>query len=1346
MGCRNRTGKSSTSFLSKSKFGKCSQSRCFDLQGERTSDNILQRDELADLGEKVQVLVDHGLMCRLKPCDVVRLLDVLASHIRLAEGVCIQEDESEKSERAQIIVKALDAMTISLRIMGAADMPKEVYREESIDKLVDLMKHHMIHNVFVFVDASYYQIHRDLQSAPESPEIGHQKSSAQSSLQWKSSAISQKRKGSSLAGRKHQVPKVVGTVSDMLSRILGQLAHLLFVVHLPDATILQLTNLAISALPVVGIDLIQTKAVDVVVSAFKQYPEHRSLVLDSLLVILLKLPAVGRHLRRYMLPHDDSKSIQVISALLMKSIQSSVTFDGGYSHSANSDALAVVTRDIDVSGYADAFRWSHYFWKELLKGWHSAKTQEIDIKGLMQNLLTDLLTTLSLPEWPIASLILLSLSAQLLSSYGINSSEIKVRELALDFIGQVAARIKEDTLACENDSLWLELFQHDGKGLDEVHVSSLILAFETANQDAAEARSNVEASSLQMTETRGVDILVLEAMLSRYVHNIGMRHRTVVQSEPQPLSFFLALLSREAERRGVGFRSGFSGPGGDRAIYKQLSEILNNHTGCSANDSLNDVVLLPRSVAIRLCRKLQQQQPLARQLHILVERLLGALEDSAITVRAAAVRAVAGVVDADPRILSWDSVRVAVERRMSDHGTMVRSAIMDLLGKHVVEDPSIAEKYYPSIVERISDVGVSVRKRVINILYDCLQASPNFRHRNEALRSLAFRILDDDLGIQELVVRIFRELWFSQLPTPRETAENSINPITERAEQLVEVLWEVYTGVSRTGLARLPLLPTFPIVAILRQVVFSNDDENLHPVSTTVEHRSGFKANENVSMARRLCKAILDGMLEKEECDIEDCDPLPTAKNNIGERNNGFGPSYFPRAVRYALGLHVFCATDPQLCVMDENPLAFATALQPYIKRHENTTSNALQLQCCISVLDAVVKEVGCLSLASAIEMEKDLRFLLLRNTFHGVLYYAVRCICSIAETLNDSNIASGALQISRRFVKLLGELCEKEVLTAGDRAHVSRSLFVLGHLARFGADTLEASAEEAVSPANLLRFFRHFLQRSSTLEFDLKRGALQACGFLFVSRPHLMLDFKGGFGKGSMDGIMRAALSSGAERNLKEQALMNLDEYLREEEIRTLLQMSDDSSALVNAANQGTNRTSASIVGTGGAISRARRRRHADAKRATSSENGARQGQSFQAVNGENDNSLTNGVAQRYWYAVLELCADHEPTVRLKALHLAEVVLRQGLVHPMSCFPPLIALQADPVPTVRKLAMRLLRRQQNKYPDFFEHQLSAGLELLFEFCKRLQSAARRATKERQRGALTDFEVSLSQI
>jgi hypothetical protein len=46
----------------------------------------------------------------------------------------------------------------------------------------------------------------------------------------------------------------------------------LYVVHLPDATVLQLTNLGISALLVDDVDLIQAKAVDMVVAAFKQYP------------------------------------------------------------------------------------------------------------------------------------------------------------------------------------------------------------------------------------------------------------------------------------------------------------------------------------------------------------------------------------------------------------------------------------------------------------------------------------------------------------------------------------------------------------------------------------------------------------------------------------------------------------------------------------------------------------------------------------------------------------------------------------------------------------------------------------------------------------------------------------------------------------------------------------------------------------------------------------------------------------------------------------------------------------------------------------------------------------------
>jgi len=1326
-----------------------------DQQGAVPGDHVLQRRELNRLGARVKVLVHQGLMYKVKSSETVRLLNVLGDQMGLANGVEIDEGDDESSERVQDTMMALDVVSISLLILGADNMPKEVYRAESIDQMVDLIKYHMIHNVFVFFDASYHQIHRGAKEARLDEDNHHQKIHVQINKRRKSTASS-KRRNIDSATKKSTVPKVIQSVHAMLSGMLTQLAKIIFLVSLPNATVLQMINIGISALVVEDIDLIQVKGVDVVAAAFKQYPEHRSLVVDHILLTLLKLPPTGRSLRRYMFADDDSQSIQVLTAMLMKCVQASVTFPDNVPPAAGDTGGAV--QDSETMGYGPAFCWSHYFWKELLKGWQSAKVQEIDIKGLMQNLVTDVLVTLNMPEWPVASLMLLTLCAQLLSSHGINCSEIKLRELALDFIGQVAARIKGDMLACEHETLWLSLSLRDRPDCDSSEMSQVTSSAELAHKDAVEARTKRDASdseAVQAIDDNGMDMLVLEAMLLRYLYQTRGQSRFPSQTEPTAVTFIIAQLAREAERRGMGFRSGTSGPGGDRLIYQKLRGGLAAHSESSFSGPLHDGVTLPRTFAIRLNRMLQQRQPLSRQLDILFRRLLGALEDSAITVRAAAVRAIGCVVDADTCVLGWEHVQSALEQRMTDNGTLVRSAIIDLLGKHVVQNFDVAGQYYATIVERISDVGVGVRKRVINVLHDCLRTSPNFAHGIGALRCLAFRILDDDIGIQELIVHIFRDMWFSRVPMQerleREMDGKFMDPVAERAEQLVEVLWEVYCGVSRTGLAKLPLLPTFPIVAILRRVLFPA--EEVATLAPVLDEGGGlYGSKEMIAMAGQLCNAILNGLLLQEECDSRDTAisvALTSGRGTGMGGSGGCGISSFPRTVRYALGLHVFCATDPQLCVDDDNPMSFATALQPYIKRCENNSANSMQLQCCISVVDAVVKEVGCLAPAAAMEIEKDLRYLLLRNTYHGVLYYASRCICSIADTGSNPGVASGALQICRRFVKLLNEVSAERELSIGERAHVSRALFVLGHLARFGAGILEASEEEAVSPPILLHQFRSFLQRTNRHEFDLKKCALQACGFLFVSRPQLMLSTKGGFGKGSMDGIMRAALSPSAERGLKEQALLNVDEYLREEEARTRMQTADDSSdALANGGNPGLDLVGPMIAGTGGALARAKRRRRAKASNeAVGGKGDNGKSDNFQNINGEHDNSLANGVAQRYWSDVVGLCTDPEPSVRLKALQLADVVLRQGLVHPMSCFPPLIALQADPIPNVRKLALRLLRQQHGKYRDFFDHQLGVGLELLFDFCKRLESAAHRAMEERQRiGANTNVPVSTRQL
>lgn len=54
--------------------------------------------------------------------------------------------------------------------------------------------------------------------------------------------------------------------------------------------------------------------------------------------------------------------------------------------------------------------------------------------------------------------------------------------------------------------------------------------------------------------------------------------------------------------------------------------------------------------------------------------------------------------------------------------------------------------------------------------------------------------------------------------------------------------------------------------------------------------------------------------------------------------------------------------------------------------------------------------------------------------------------------------------------------------------------------------------------------------------------------------------------------------------------------------------------------------------------------------------------------------------------------------------LQIVEIVLRQGLVHPITCVPHLIALETDPVEGNSKLAHHLLMNMNEKYDDSTSH------------------------------------------
>jgi cohesin loading factor subunit SCC2 len=198
----------------------------------------------------------------------------------------------------------------------------------------------------------------------------------------------------------------------------------------------------------------------------------------------------------------------------------------------------------------------------------------------------------------------------------------------------------------------------------------------------------------------------------------------------------------------------------------------------------------------------------------------------------------------------------------------------------------------------------------------------------------------------------------------------------------------------------------------------------------------------------------------------------------------------------------------------------------------------------------------------------------------------------------------------------------------------------------------------------NLLQ--RRYLLRD---DFNLKVRALQTLGYILIAKPEFMLQ------KEIMN-LIEATLSSGVDHRLKIQGLQNLYEYLR------------DAESQLTAESTGKPPVQSAING----------------------------GSEVPVAAGAGDTNICGGIIQLYWSSILERCMDTNDQVRQSALKIVEVVLRQGLVHPITCVPHLIALEMDPLEGNSKLAHHLLMNMHEKYPSFFESRLGDGLQMSFIF------------------------------
>merc|ERR1711966_112856 len=100
-------------------------------------------------------------------------------------------------------------------------------------------------------------------------------------------------------------------------------------------------------------------------------------------------------------------------------------------------------------------------------------------------------------------------------------------------------------------------------------------------------------------------------------------------------------------------------------------------------------------------------------------------DDVSITVRTTGIRSLSRIVSIDPNMLINPRIHQILSKRITDPATLVRCSVIELIGQFICSNREVRLQYWSKVLDRINDIGVSVRKRVIMIMQEIAQDADN---------------------------------------------------------------------------------------------------------------------------------------------------------------------------------------------------------------------------------------------------------------------------------------------------------------------------------------------------------------------------------------------------------------------------------------------------------------------------------------------------------------------------------------------------------------------------------------------------------------------------------------------
>lgn len=687
---------------------------------------LLGKQQLSELSSDSAKIKAMGIFNKFSTSKLVKVLNILEKNIQDSvklstlmgyDNESVDEEKLWRDLIMERVTRSADACLTALNIMTSPHMPKAVYIEDVIERVLQYTKFHLLNTLYPQYDPVY-------RVDPHGGGIHNSKS-----------------KRAKCSNHKQ---KVVVMLYNKVCDIVSGVSELLEIQLMTDTTILQVSTLGITPFFVENVSELQLCSITLVTAIFSRYEKHRQLILEEIFTSLARLPTSKRSLRNFRLSSDSDGEyvyIQMVTALVLQLIQCVVQLpserDEEEEHKKKVDKDVLIT-----NAYETAMRTAQNFLSVFLKKCGSKQGEE-DYRPLFENFVHDLLSTVNRPEWPAAELLLSLLGRLLVHQFSNKQTEMALRVASLDYLGTVASRLRKDAVTSKMDQKVIDRILKETPGNDEIQqLQKALLDYIDDN-----------------VETDTSLVFARSFYIAQWYRDTTSEAEKAIKSQndrDEDSKYY----SKEVESTGEIMQKA-------ETRKKFLRKIIKTSPSYFSSLKINSDVVDYEDCCL-IVRYLASMRPFAQSFDIYLSQILRVLGESAIAVRTKAMKCLSEVVAVDPSILGRMDMQRGVHCRLMDNSTSVREAAVELLGRFVLSRPELIEQYYDMLIERILDTGISVRKRVIKILRDICLELPDFHKITEMCVKMIRRVNDEE-GIKKLVNETFQKLWFT--PTPNHDQE-----------------------------------------------------------------------------------------------------------------------------------------------------------------------------------------------------------------------------------------------------------------------------------------------------------------------------------------------------------------------------------------------------------------------------------------------------------------------------------------------------------------------------------------------------------------------------------------------